>query len=175
MHVRFNPYYQYMPKGYAPRPDLRNKACYIIYNDDGSVATGPSGEKYCFDEDKAKIIVAKLDRAKKRAAEGPASGPATAADPGGDLVFPCADGRIAIHRGDVFFLGNDGKNHGVILYGATDPDREIVAALRDLLRGLHQRGRAATMTGLQLLTLDPMAGTLPRSPAIAPRLLKNRR
>lgn len=175
MHVRYNPYYVHMPQGYAPRPDLRNKSCYIIYNDDGTVATGPSGEKYCFDEDKAKIIVAKLDRAKKRAAEGPATGPATAEDPGGDIVFPCADGRIAIHRGDVFFLGDNGKHHGILLHGATDPDRQIVAMLRDVLRGMHKMGIAARKTGLELLSIDPTGGTMPRTAASAPKLLKNRR
>lgn len=175
MHVRYNPYYVHMPQGYAPRPDLRNKSCYIIYNDDGTVATGPSGEKYCFDEDKAKIIVAKLDRAKKRAAEGPATGPATAQGVGEDIVFPCADGKISIFRGDVFFFGSNGKNHGVILHGSTDPDKEIVAALRRVLRTMHESGRAATMSGVALLSIDPMGGLLPRSPAIMPRLLKNRR
>jgi hypothetical protein len=173
--VRYNPYYRHMPQGLPHRPDLRKDTCYIIYNDDGTVATGPTGERYCFSEESARAIVAKLERAKKSAAATAARTSAAPATPTDDIVFPVADGKISIFRGDIFFFGADGKNHGVILHGATDPDREIVAALRDVVRALHRSGRAAGMTGLQLLMIDPMAGTMPRSPAIQPRLLKNRR
>ena len=171
IYVRYNPYFRHMPQGLPNRPDLRKDSCYIIYNDDGTVAMGPMGERYCFSEETATFIVAKLSRAKASVKQPPAPN----ATPGGDIVFPVADGKMSIFRGDIFFFGADGKNHGVILYGATDPDREIVAALRDVVRALHNSGRAATMNGLQLLMIDPMAGTMPRSPVIQPRLLKNRR
>ena len=172
--MRYNPTAKHFPKGYAGRDETRGKSCFIFYNDDGTVARGPGGELFCFNESKVAVIMARLEAAKKAGEKQPAAAP-VAQGVGEDIVFPCADGKISIFRGDVFFFGSNGKNHGVILHGSTDPDKEIVAALRRVLRAMHESGRAATMSGVTLLSIDPMGGLLPRSPAIMPRLLKNRR
>jgi hypothetical protein len=164
--VRYNPYYRHLPKGYSGRMETTGKSCFLIYNDDGTIATGPTGERFCFNEAKAQEIVARLNKVKT----------ATPADyTADDISFEVADGKIVIMKGDVYFLGSDGKNHGVILHGASDPDRAYVAALRQAIKSLHAAGRAASMSGLTLLTLDPLGGVQPRGASIQVRTFKNRR
>lgn len=174
--MRYNPYYRHTPGGLSHIPASQNAQCYLIFNDDGTVATGPSGERFCFSEAKAKLIVEKISKAKKDVATAeaadakrPARGP-KAIDDTKAVVVSCKDGKLSLNtNGDIMFIARDGKHHGILLYGRRDPDYAFVMALGQHIRDLHRSAELRRMTGIQVLGLTPPGFSGPRGPYAAPK------
>lgn len=61
LHTRWyrNPYH-------AQGRDQWGKVCFYIYNDDGTHVVGPMGPRFCYDADKAALMVQKAEREGKR-------------------------------------------------------------------------------------------------------------
>jgi hypothetical protein len=99
--MRHNPFYNPYAK---PGSDPHGKACFYIYNDDGTQAVGPTGPKFCYSADKAQEIIKKVEAAGQRVSPSSVSpGPrpqASGAAPGGyvrDRVREAAEQPIR-HR-----------------------------------------------------------------------------
>jgi hypothetical protein len=56
--MRHNPFYNPYAK---PGSDPHGKACFYIYNDDGTQAVGPTGPKFCYSAEKAQEIIKKVE------------------------------------------------------------------------------------------------------------------
>ena len=164
----YNPYYKPVPGGLSHIPASQHKSCFVIYNDDHTIATGPTGERFCFSEEKAKLITAKVARAKQDvaaadAAEAKAPRKIKEIKDEGPAVVSCKDGRITLStHGDIMFVARDGKHHGILLYGVRDPDYLFVKALDAFIRHLHRTGALRGMKGVEILQMVPPAFIGPR-------------
>jgi hypothetical protein len=69
-----NPYH-------APGRDQWGKVCFYIYNDDGTHVVGPMGPRFCYDPDKAALMVQKAEREGKRVSPSAVSPGPRAAGP----------------------------------------------------------------------------------------------
>jgi hypothetical protein len=170
--VRYNPYfnpsYKHVPGGLPHVPASQTSSCHLIYNDDGTIATGPTGERFCFSAEKAQMIVDRLGKAKKAvaasdAAEAKAPRKIKEINDTGHAVLSCKDGRISVSdNGDIMFVAKNGQHHGILLYGTRDPDYLFVKALDGYIRQLHRNGTLRGMSGLDILQLTPPAFIGPR-------------
>ena len=177
--VRYNPYYnpsyKHVPGGLPHVPASQTASCHLIYNDDGTIATGPTGERFCFSAEKAQMIVDRLGKAKKAvaaadAAEAKAPRAGKVIKDTGHAVLPCKDGRISVSdNGDIMFVAKNGHHHGILLYGVRDPDYLFVKALDGYIRQLHRNGTLRSMVGLQILDLTPPGFIGPRGTRGAPK------
>ena len=173
--VRYNPYFnpsfKHVPGGLPHVPASQTSTCHLIYNDDGTIAKGPTGERFCFSAEKAQAIVERLAAAKKAvaasdAAEAKAPRAGKVIKDSGHAILPCKDGRISVSdNGDIMFVAKNGQHHGILLYGVRDPDYLFVKALDGYIRQLHRTGTLRSMTGLQILGLTPPGFIGPRSAA----------
>jgi len=174
--VRYNPFYRHTPGGLPHVPASQSSRCFLIFNDDGTVATGPAGERFCFSEEKAKLIVEKISKAKKDVAaaeasetKAPSRSPKEIDDKKAAIVS-CRDGRLTLSlNGDIMFVARDGKHHGILLYGRKDPDYDFVMALGQHIRSLHRSGALRGMQGNAVLGLTPPGFGGPRGPYAAPK------
>ena len=170
--VRYNPYFnpsfKHVPGGLPHVPASQTSTCHLIYNDDGTIAKGPTGERFCFSAEKAQAIVDRLAVAKKAvaasvAAEAKAPRAGKVIKDSGHAILPCKDGRISVSdNGDIMFVAKNGQHHGILLYGVRDPDYLFVKALDGYIRQLHRNGTLRGMTGLEILQLTPPAFIGPR-------------
>jgi hypothetical protein len=170
--VRYNPYFnpsfKHVPGGLPHVPASQTSTCHLIYNDDGTIAKGPTGERFCFSAEKAQAIVDRLAVAKKAvaasvAAEAKAPRAGKVIKDSGNVVLPCKDGRLSLsEHGDIMFVARNGNHHGILLYGVRDPDYLFVKALDSYIRQLHRTGTLRGMKGVDVLQLTPPAFIGPR-------------
>ena len=170
--VRYNPYFnpsfKHVPGGLPHVPASQTSTCHLIYNDDGSIAKGPTGERFCFSAEKAQMIVDRLEKAKQAvaasdAAEAKAPRKVKEIKDSGNAILPCKDGRLSLSaHGDIMFDARNGNHHGILLYGVRDPDYLFVKALDSYIRQLHRNGTLRGMQGIDVLQLTPPAFIGPR-------------
>lgn len=168
-----NPYYRPTPGGLPHIPATHSDKCYLIFNDDGTIAKGPTGERFCFSEAKAKEIVEKISKAKKEVAADDAAASKTPRVPKAisddkSEVVPCKDGKLSLNaNGDIMFVARNGQHHGILLYGRRDPDYDFVRALGLYIRNLHRDGSLRGMNGVTVLGMTPPGFSGPRGPYAA--------
>lgn len=167
----------------------KGQSCTVFNWEDGTPVLSPTtGQRhYCFNDTKAAEIMFKLTQAEQAAKEAgihpSATRPvrasseqstsrratgaqASAGAAGDDVVFDCADGRLSLFRGDIYFFPkNGGAPHGIVLEGPKDADRAYVHALREVIRALGHQGQLAGMTGKEILQLNPTAPIAKTRPA----------
>lgn len=173
--MRYNPYYRHTPGGLPHIPASQTDRCYLIYNDDGTLARGTSGERFCFSEAKAKEIVERIAKAKKVVAADDAKDTKTPRAPkvisdSGNVVVSCKDGKFTLgENGDIMFIARNGHHHGILLYGRRDPDYTFVMALGQYIRELHRSGSLRGMMGVDVLRMTPPGFSGPRGEGAAPK------
>lgn len=168
------------------------KKCTVFNWDDGTPVISPTtGQRhFCFTDASEASILKKLAAAEAAAKtlgvdpnayrKGRVDSRATATQQqaaasksfGENAAFDCADGRISLFEGDIFFFPKKGGNpHGIVLQGTNDPDKAFVARLRSTIRQWARHGQLATMTGKTILTTS-FGENIPSGVQV--RVMKNR-